>query len=218
MNTRGDVKSGSVAAFDEVAGWMRSAVGSAPFLLGIGGPGGCGKTSLSRWLAERLDGAVILPLDDFRLPRKQRPEGIFGSHPDGNDLGLLRGCLDAARRGKSFERPVFDRVSGSWGEMVSVPPCRILICDGEIAAHTALRNEFDALLVVEAHWRTQLNTRLTRDLRERQCSLEKAIEIFLQSNLRDYPAYAQGAAEAARFVLYRNGKGHFSTRKRPPVS
>ncbi|MCC5846150.1 MAG: hypothetical protein JJU05_18020 [Verrucomicrobia bacterium] len=38
----------------------------------------------------------------------------------------------------------------------------------------------------------------------RWLSLEKAIDIFLHSNLRDYPRFAQGAPEAAHIRLYRN--------------
>lgn len=208
----------SEEAFARIGDWIRRVCGEAPFLLGIGGPGGCGKTTLSSWLCDRLEGAALLPLDDFRLPREERAKrNLFGSHPDGNDLVGLRACLKAARRGLGFERPVFDPVAGRCRETASVPPCRVLICDGEIAGHTALRKEFDGLVVVEAHWRTQLNTRLTRDLRERNCSLEKAISVFLQSNLRDYPVYAEGAREAADFVLYRNSRNVFSVRKEPEV-
>lgn len=187
-----------------------------PFLLGIGGPGGCGKTTVSRWLLARIKGAALLPLDDFRHPREARSErGLLGSHPDGNDLTRLRACLRAARRRQSFERPVFDPVAGTSKRTAPVPPAPVLICDGEIAAHSAIRNEFDGLVVVDAHWRTQLNTRLTRDLRERHCSLDKALNIFLQSNLRDYPTYAEGAREAADLVLYRNRRNVFSIMKKP---
>ena len=49
--------------------------------------------------------------------------------------------------------------------------------------------------------------------RQRQCSLEKAIDIFLHSNLRDYPRFAKGAHAAADAVLYRNARHVFSLRK-----
>jgi uridine kinase len=171
---------------------------------------------LSHWLLEHVEGTALLPLDDFRLSRAERSRrGLFGSHPDGNDLPRLRACLQSARRGQPFERPVFDLAAGAATTSAPVPSSRILICDGELAAHTGLRAEFDRLIVVEAHWRTQLQTRLSRDLRERHCSVEKAVTLFLQSNLQDYPKYAAGAADRADLVLYRNSRHRFTLRKAP---
>ena len=60
-----------------------------------------------------LDDARILPLDDYRKPRAERPRGIYGSHPAGNRLDLLRSHLDDARNGRPFDRPVFCRVRGA---------------------------------------------------------------------------------------------------------
>jgi uridine kinase len=118
-------------------------------------------------------------------------------------------------RGRPLRQPVFDPVAGQALDEIEIPACRILLADGEIAAHDAVRPWLDRLILVEAHWRTQLNTRLTRDLRERHCSLEKAIDLFLHSNLRDYPRFAAGARDAAHAVLYCNARRTFSVRRLP---
>ena len=209
----------SLAAFRRIRAWIarEAAAADAPFVVGIGGPGGGGKSTLSRWLRHHLDDARILSLDDFRLPRHRRPaHGRYGSHPAANDLPRLRKTLADFRRGRPLRQPVFDPVAGEARGEIQVPPARILLADGEIAAHAELRAWFDRLILVEAHWRTQLNVRLTRDLRERGCTLEKAIDLFLQSNLRDYPRFSAGARAAAHAVLYCNARRTFALR-RPPA-
>lgn len=206
----------SLACFKKVSVWLKREAEShkGPFIVGIGGPGGCGKSTLSRWLRHNLTGARILSLDDFRLPRQTRPaHGRYGSHPEGNDRTRLKKCLRDFHTGHPIRQPIFDPVAGKATEEIQVPTASILLADGEIAAHRDLRALFDRLILVDAHWRTQLNTRLTRDLKERHCTLEKAMDIFLQSNLRDYPQFAEGAREAADVLLYCNTRHTFSLRR-----
>jgi len=206
----------SRTCFKKIRSWLKkeAARHQGPFIIGIGGPGGCGKSTLSRWLRHNLSGARILSLDDFRLPRHRRPtHGRYGSHPEGNDLPRLKKCLQDFHHGRPIRQPLFDPVAGAATDEIEVPAATLLLADGEIAAHQKLRPHFDRLILVEAHWRTQLNTRLTRDLKERHCSLEKAIDIFLQSNLRDYPQFAAGAREAADVLLYCNTRHIFSLRR-----
>ena len=87
--------------------------------------------------------------------------------------------------------------------------------DASLRAFEQVRAWIDRLLLVDAHWRTQLNTRLTRDLRETHCTLEKAIDLFLQSNLRDWPRFSRGAREAAHALLYCNARRTFTLRRLP---
>lgn len=177
-----------------------------PVLIGIGGPGGSGKSSFSAAIARLLDDVRILPLDDYRKPRSERQRGIYGSHPAGNRLSLLKSHLDDARNGRPFERPVFCRARGAALETETVPPARFLIGDGEIAAHRNLRGHFDLRILVLAGWSQQWQARVGRDRSERDSSLRKALTLFVLSNLRDYPCFATGAAGDAHLIL-RRGRG-----------
>lgn len=184
-----------------------SATLGRPVLIGIGGPGGSGKSSFSLALAKQLDDARLLPLDDYRKPRSERPPGIFGSHPAGNRLDLLNDHLDDARNGRAFERPVFCRERGSAIQTEAVPPARFIIADGEISAHRALRPLFDLRILITADWTLQWRARMGRDRSERSCSLRKALTLFVLSNLRDYPRFASGSHRDANLVLRRGRCG-----------
>ena len=181
-----------------------------PVLVGIGGPGGSGKSSFSAALARQLDDARIVPLDDYRKPRAERGWGICGSHPAGNRLELLKSHLEAARDGRAFERPVFCRDRGAALDSETIHPARFIIADGEIAAHRAVRDFFDVRILVLAGMPLQWRARMGRDRNERATSLRKALTLFCISNLLDYPRFSAGAANEAELVLRRSRCGrHF---------
>lgn len=184
-----------------------SAVLGRPVLIGIGGPGGSGKSSFSLALSQMLDDVRILPLDDYRKPRHERPPGIFGSHPAGNRLALLKEHLEHAKNGRMFERPVFCRVRGAAIETETVAAARFILADGEIAAHRDLRGLFDLRILVLADWSLQWQARMGRDRSDRASSLRKALTLFVLSNLCDYPRFATGSRRDADIVLRRSRCG-----------
>lgn len=187
-----------------------------PVLIGIGGPGGSGKSSFAARLARHLGDARIVPLDDYRKPRAERPQGIYGSHPAGNRLDVLRSHLEDARHGRPFERPVFCRVRGAAIEAETVHPARFIIADGEIAAHRGLRDCFDVRILVLAGWPLQWRARMGRDRNERASSLRKALTLFCISNLLDYPRFSAGMAKEADLILRRMRCGKLVMQGGPP--
>lgn len=178
-------------------------------MVGIGGPGGSGKSSFARELNRLLPDSWVLPLDDYRKPRDERPPGIYGSHPEGNHIDLLKLHLQAARDGLPFERPVYDAKSGTLARSEPVPPARFLIAEGEIAAHRGLRSQFDLRILILSSLSSQWMARIGRDRSERASSLRKAIAVFLRSNLRDYPRFSAGVRREADLVVRRSRDGRF---------
>ena len=180
-----------------------------PVLVGIGGPGGSGKSTFAAKLAAHLDDVRIVPLDDYRKPRTERRAGIYGSHPAGNRLDVLKSHLDEARNAQLFDRPVFCRIHGAAIETETIHPSRFIIADGEIATHRELRGYFDVRILVLAGLPLQWRARMGRDRSERATSLRKAITLFFFSNLLDYPRFSAGSANDAHLILRRSHCGHF---------
>src|SRR5210317_1923541 len=56
---------------------------SGPVIIAIGGPGGTGKSTISKALLEQLPDATLLTLDDYKTPRAERQgKNLYGAHPD----------------------------------------------------------------------------------------------------------------------------------------
>ncbi|MDA3872492.1 MAG: zeta toxin family protein [Kiritimatiellae bacterium] len=183
-----------------------------PLMLGIGGPGGCGKSSVARWLERTLGNGVILELDDFRLPRAERPaHARFGSHPDAIDWDRLAKVLEEAKGGGLVRQPIFDRIKGRATEEKEVPGGGIILVDGEITSYERVLPFLHKRIEVQSHLWTQLKTRLHRDRRARGTSLKKTLHIFYQSNLLDYPRFASKSAPDVLLYRKSNQQLHYES-------
>ena len=175
----------------------------SPILVAIGGPGGTGKTSFAKALAALLDGASVLRLDDYKTSRAFRAERkIFGPHPEANKLELLKDHLVELRAGRSFRRPVYDRETGEALESMRYEPARFNILEGEVATYRDLRELVDFSIFIDSDWKTQLRTRVERDVGDRGYDCKKAISTFLQSNLREFSEYGAESKKWADLHIY----------------
>jgi len=176
---------------------------SGPILIAIGGPGGTGKTTFSQKLAKRLKDADVLSLDHYKTPREDRIKSkLYGSHPDANRVTLIHRHLAQIRAGQAFDSPVYNTQTGVADSQKRYHPRRFNILDGEISVYREFRDLVDFTIFIDSDWKTQLNTRLFRDIQDRGFSREKVIRIFLQSNLKDFVQYGAEAKNWADVHLY----------------
>lgn len=175
----------------------------APVLIAVGGPGGTGKSSFADLLAEQLEAASILRLDHYKTARSFRTQrNVFGPHPDANKLDMLKDHLVEMKAGRRFSHPVYDREKG---EAVSSQPyksARFNLLDGEISTYRDFREMVDFSIFIDSDWKTQLATRVERDVTERGYNREHAIATFLQSNLREFSEYGLESKKWADIHLY----------------
>jgi 4-hydroxy-tetrahydrodipicolinate synthase len=172
-------------------------------LVAVGGPGGTGKSTFSKALAEQLGDAKVLRLDDYKTSRAFRAErNIFGPHPEANKLELLKDHLVEMKAGRAFRRPLYDKESGEAMESTPFEPGRFNILDGEVSTYRAFRDLVDFAVFIDSDWKTQLATRVERDIEDRGYDREKAIATFLQSNLREFSEYGAESKKWADMHLY----------------
>jgi uridine kinase/dihydrodipicolinate synthase/N-acetylneuraminate lyase len=172
-------------------------------LIAVGGPGGTGKSSFCRKLANLLPDASVLRLDDYKTPREQRRENnLFGPHPDANHMALIRDHLAMLRAGKTIQKPIYSAERGRADHQEAFQPRRFNLLDGEVATYHCFHDLVDLAIFIDADWKTQLGTRISRDIEQRGYSREKAIATFLQSNLREFAEYGAESKKWADIHLF----------------
>ena len=175
----------------------------SPIIIAVGGPGGTGKSTFSKRLAAVLPNSGIIRLDDYKISRKERAEKkVFGPHPAANKMSLIREHLLLIRDGESFEKPVYNSEVGAADSTESYTPAHFNILDGEVATYRQFRDLIDFSVFIDADWKTQLGTRISRDIEQRGYSREKAIATFLQSNLREFTEFGAESKNWADIHLY----------------
>ena len=176
---------------------------TTPVLIAVGGPGGTGKSTFCEFLCRELPGADVLILDNYKTTRSQRSSrNLYGPHPDANRIELIVTHLQLLRNGDTIEVPLYDRKRGEANSTIPFSPHRFVLLDGEVSTYHHFRQYIDFSIFIDADWKTQLSTRISRDIQLRGYSQEKAIATFLHSNLREFARYGAESKTWADMHLY----------------
>jgi uridine kinase len=146
-----------------------------PFVLGIAGGSGSGKTTIARSVLEALPPGVgvLIEQDHYYRAQPHRPleerERVNYDHPDALELELLVAHLDTLRSGQPITRPTYDfAVHDRAAEGLRIEPAAIVIVEGILVlADERLRARFDAKVYVDTDADIRLMRRVRRDLEHR---------------------------------------------------
>ena len=194
--------------YDPLAAWLRQRVDrKSPFLLGINGAQGTGKSTLADYLALAIGGSgerniAVLSIDDFYLTRAERQRlaetvhpllairGVPGTH----DIALLRDCLSTLRELGPREQarlPRFDKARDDRADEASWPavagPVGLIILEGWCVGSAAEPeagldapvNALERARDPDKRWRRYVNDRLAADYADVFAELDALV--FLQA-------------------------------------
>ncbi len=148
---------------------------SRPYIVGIAGGTGSGKTTIAEKLASAMPPGRCVTLEHDAYYRDQRhlsPEeraAINYDHPASLDSALLARQLGDLRHGRAVEVPIYDFATHTRrGETRRVEPARVIIVEGILVfAEAALREQMDIKIFVDTDPDIRLMRRIRRDLEQR---------------------------------------------------
>lgn len=187
-----------------------------PFLIGIAGGTGSGKTTVATRIFEslHLDSAVFLDHDAYYrdlsdLSLEERKQINF-DHPDSLDNDLLVYHLHELMAGRAIEKPEYDfAVHTRSGRTTRVEPRDVILVDGILLfAEPRLREMFDLKIFVDTDADVRFIRRLRRDMEVRGRALEDVVEQYLTTVRPMHFDFVEPSKRYADVILPRGGQNH----------
>jgi uridine kinase len=158
-----------------------------PFLIGVAGGTGSGKTTVAERLAAlaSTDRIALLKLDMYYRDRNHLPfeerAAINYDHPEAFDWPLLMRHVDALVAGTPVDAPVYDFTEYiRTDDVLSVLPARIVVVEGILVlAEPELRERFDLCVYVDTDADVRFIRRLQRDISLRGRTPESVINQYM---------------------------------------
>jgi len=154
-----------------------------PFLIGLAGGTGSGKTTVANAIVKRVgqERIAILSHDSYYRDFVDLPKDVLDrqnfDHPDSLESELLVRHLKALKQGMVVETPIYDfKIHRRADESRRVEPRKVILVDGIlIFAEPELRKLFDVKIYVDTDADVRLIRRLKRDIAERGRSVESVV-------------------------------------------
>ncbi len=166
-----------------------SIVSKGPWLIGIVGGSGSGKTSVALALFQKLKDEGVTPtlldLDAYYNPKevnknKFAPDPINYDHPMSLDVELMANHLSELKKGHSIQKPIYDfTISDRKGWDTPMSAKEVVILEGLLLfALPEIRNQLDVKVFVDTDSDIRLIRRLNRDINTRKRTFESVIKQY----------------------------------------
>lgn len=184
-----------------------------PFIVGIAGGSGSGKSTVARHVAQalRAESVAFIDMDAYyvnfaHLTLDERRK-VNWDHPDAFDWPLFVSHLERLAGGESIDKPVYDFVTHSRRkDTVVVPPASVVVVDGILLfADSRIRELCDVKIFVDADADLRLIRRIRRDTTKRGRPLDEIIDQYLTTVHPMHLEFVEPTKRYADVILPRGG-------------
>jgi uridine kinase len=183
-----------------------------PFLLGVSGGTGSGKSTVARVLRDNFgDLCTVLPQDAYyrdqtHLPLAERAKMNY-DHPDAFDTDLFLSHLNALRAGEAIDRPVYSfEIHTRLPETIRLEVAPIIMVEGILLFHEPrLREVFDLKVYVDTDADIRVIRRVLRDVNERGRTMESVFAQYLTTVKPMHEAFVEPSKRYADLILPEGG-------------
>ena len=163
--------------------------GSSPFVIGVAGGSGSGKTTVVRKIADSLGPDQVTVLDHDRYYRDRNDlrleerATLNWDHPDSLETDLLVRHVLELKHGRAVEVPMYDfaRYARRPASETALPRRAIIVEGILIFADAPLRQLMDVKVFVDTDDDTRFIRRLQRDMSERGRTVQSVIDQYLST-------------------------------------
>lgn len=180
-----------------------------PFIVGVAGGTGGGKTTVSNQLRDTIgsDKIAYIQHDSYyrdisHLSPEERAARNY-DHPNSLETELLVAHLTKLKAGQSVQVPIYDfEVHNRKAEYTCVHPSAIILVEGIlIFAEPALRELMDLRIFVDTAADLRIIRRLQRDMTERGRTLESIVEQYLATVRPMHLEFVEPSKRHADFIM-----------------
>src|SRR5882724_734688 len=155
-----------------------------PWMIGIGGGTGVGKTTLVWRLVDRLGDVCLVDLDSYYLDRSgiglEERRTLNYDEPTAFDIALLLDHLERLAAGEMVWKPRYSFESHTRLGADSLIPASLILVEGLFAFWwEQLRARMNLKVFVDAPADLRLFRRIRRDVMERGRSIESVLEQYV---------------------------------------
>jgi len=184
---------------------------TAPFIVGVAGGTGSGKTFVAQEL-QKADPARILILshDNYYkshddIPMEERKKLNY-DEPAALDQELFYQQVQALKRGEAIEMPQYDFMEHARkAQAVHVEPCPVVIIEGIlILIDKRVRDLMDLTLFIDVDPDVRLARRLQRDVGTRDATFVESINQYMTSAQPMHELYVEPEKNEADIIINNN--------------